>query len=252
MRKLLIAALFIAATCHAQMDDYPWIGLADANSWMTRGLVAYYSFQDGTPVANGYGTDATNYNGASESWAAGYAGQGAAFDGTNDVIRGKFPSLGGLSEISICCWVKQSSAATAIDVPRIVSTVGSGKGAMLIFTYVPDCKIFLYVSTQTNTYRGEITTGALASNAWHFVTATYSNNDARIYVDAVERATTTNSAGTGTTLADTTIICMGDETYGNRAFMGSVDEVRFYNRALSLDEHQNMFQYYQWLNPIGR
>ena len=81
---------------------------------------------------------------------------------------------------------------------------------------------------------------AVTLNAWQFVTMTYTSASKVVsfYVNAV-------SQGSGTLNADpltsSQAFTIGNNTATDRAFNGSLDDVRIYNRALSAQEVKRLY-----------
>jgi hypothetical protein len=76
---------------------------------------------------------------------------------------------------------------------------------------------------------------ALAVNAWSHVAVTWDGSIMRLYVNGVEVA---NHARTGTLQTTTTPLRIGGNSPYGEFFLGRIDEVRIYNRALSAAEIQ--------------
>src|SRR5207249_3137912 len=67
---------------------------------------------------------------------------------------------------------------------------------------------------------------SVVDGTWHFLAATYSNSQARFFVDGVELPGPVASSGgsSGSYPADTVVI--GNDLEGDRPFVGDLDEVR--------------------------
>jgi hypothetical protein len=76
---------------------------------------------------------------------------------------------------------------------------------------------------------------------WHFVVGTYgADGVARIYVDGVLGASAARTAVLNSGVATTAGVCSncgGGQDY----FNGSIDDVRIYNRALSVTEVKQLY-----------
>ncbi len=98
-----------------------------------------------------------------------------------------------------------------------------------------------------NTGQGDIygTSSAGLANGWHFITAVFHNGDAtqsQLYIDGVKQ-TLSQSFGTTNTNREVTTEArisswVNDNNYG---FQGSLDEVAFYNRALTQSEVTTLY-----------
>ena len=75
--------------------------------------------------------------------------------------------------------------------------------------------------------------GALPLNTWTHLAATYSSGALRIYVNGVLVST---QAGTGSIASSTLPLRIGGNTIWGEYFAGRIDEVKIYNRVLSVTE----------------
>jgi hypothetical protein len=72
----------------------------------------------------------------------------------------------------------------------------------------------------------------LLDGAWHMFTITKaSSGSSRLYIDKVNRATTNSGFGTSSTSA----------LYLGKGFIGKMDNLRIYNRALTTSEIETIF-----------
>lgn len=83
----------------------------------------------------------------------------------------------------------------------------------------------------------------LSNNTWFYFAATYDGSTMRLYVNSQERA---SGSAAGSITPSTTPLCIGAEaaasTCGQSSyFTGNIDDVRIYNRALSVDEITNLY-----------
>lgn len=90
--------------------------------------------------------------------------------------------------------------------------------------------------------------GTLESNVWQFVLVTANGTDAVIYINGVE---TGKFAYDGTLeVSDTTDITIGGTVLNNR-INGTIDEIGFWNRSLSLDEISDLYNGGQGQSPLS-
>jgi hypothetical protein len=78
-------------------------------------------------------------------------------------------------------------------------------------------------------------TANTALNAWTYLAATWNGTTLRLYVNGVEVG---SRALTGTIRTSTGVLRIGGNTVWSEWFRGLIDEVRVYNRALTLQEIQ--------------
>jgi len=213
-------------------------GSAIPEDTMTRGLVGYWSFDEGKGgIANdksGNGNTGKLGNGiasAQPKWTQGKSSGALQFDGKNDYVdAGNDASLNITDAITIEAWVKAIGSSTGIT-PGIVCKRDNGFGLIWMDqgeNYV-NARIYQSNGTQINTNSFE-----MSQNVWHHIVLTASNNDkkVRIYLDTIEKGTAKDYDGTIKT--GNGILYVGQQS--NQSFNGTIDEVRIYNRALSAEE----------------
>ena len=199
---------------------------------MTRGLVGYWSFDEGSGSAaydaSGNGNDGTLIH--DPKWTQGKSGSALQFDGVDDYVDcGNNESLNITDAITIEAWVKITSfdEIDAIVYKQSSSDTKDGynldiRSANLVYFDVPD---------GTN-WRG--ITASITSGLWHYIAATYNKVNSKIYIDGVERA---SEYYTHDLIGNSQHLQIGGRGIeGFRFFNGLIDEVRIYNRALSAEE----------------
>ena len=77
---------------------------------------------------------------------------------------------------------------------------------------------------------------ALTANTWAHLAATYDGATVRLYVNGVQVA---SRAQTGAIATSTNPLQIGGDSIYGQYFAGRIDEVRIYNRALSVAEIQS-------------
>ena len=85
-------------------------------------------------------------------------------------------------------------------------------------------------------YAEAIGPNALTANTWAHLAATYDGATVRLYVNGVQVA---SRAKTGTIATSTNPLQIGGDSIYGQYFAGRIDEVRIYNRALSVAEIQS-------------
>jgi hypothetical protein len=214
----------MAPTCPVTFDG----------SNLSSGLVSWWR-------AEGNGNDSAghNNNGFLENvtFVPGpLGGLAFSFDGlTSDVVVQTSTTLDVATGFGISFWVKVAawpSANTFIfnkwvygQEDKRVSVAPDGH---LVF--------FLYPTTSQEV----ISSTALTLNTWHHVAATYDGATERIYIDgtldASASATGDVGDGTGSLTFAHNAVRGAQESQNNGFFSGALDEVRWYNRALSAAE----------------
>jgi chitodextrinase len=208
--------------------------VASATTAASTGLVAAYSFNEGTgtSVADASGSGNTGTINGGATWVvAGKYGTALSFDGTNDVVViNNSSSLALTTRMTLEAWVFPTAAQS---------------GWRTIMQKETDA-YFLHASgngplqpTAGGTFNGAVdyfaSPSALAVNTWSHVALTWDGSIMRLYVNGVEVA---NHARTGTLQSTTAPLRIGGNSPYGEFFLGRIDEVRIYNRALSAAEIQ--------------
>jgi len=161
-----------------------------------------------------------------------YAQPGATlrFDGSNDQVAiGHFARP---VNMTIEAWIKTNSTSAAMQIIGWAGNTGQSAEFKLNSGSIGYCE---WDGTSF-----PCTSGALVNdNAWHHVAVVRTSagsNNVSIYVDGV-----LNSIGTSTLAPVTNALNIGTYNYFNtqQFFNGYIDELRIWNRSLTLDEIQN-------------
>lgn len=192
-------------------------------------LLAYYPYNGDHNDASGNNNNGTIYGGVSPTLDRfGNSDSAYYFDGVDDYIV--YPHTENFlfpDGITVTAWVKLNQDhnttlnSMMIKMETFRFEFGDGGTNKLLFF------------------------GALSSsieiNQWYFVAGTYDNNEAKIYINGTEDVTYTDpgliSGGTGE-------LYIGDWT--NEWFNGSLDDIRFYNRALTQGEISELYTENGW------
>ena len=226
-------------------------------------LVGCWLFSDGsgTTTADGSGNGNTGTL-VGATWVADRFGNPAKalhFDGTSQYV--KVPDSNSLDitgDITISAWAKPEQVATQDLVKKAVTTgtyvpgyeldLSSSSGNCAVTSGGTNpCAFARFNATSSaapDTYRIDTKTTYSATDPWTLYTATLTkaDNTLRIY----KNGTLSNSYTPGTTLtipANSLFLGFGAQLEGagptaTRFFMGSLDDIRIYSRALSLAEIQ--------------
>jgi len=199
----------------------------------TRGLVAYWSFDEGTGNtaydASGNGNNGTLTNGP--KWTKGKSGSALSFDGSNDYVDcGSDESLDITDEITIEAWVK----AASFPASSYYNTLVNKRGNYAISLYASPGS-----STATIRYifcgvdSSWIETGvSVGLNEWAHISVVWDGNIEKVYLNGDE---VYSRSASGSMSPTDEIMGIGGGWSGEY-FNGLIDEVRIYNRALSAEE----------------
>ena len=197
------------------------------------GLVAAYGFEEGsggaTADASGNGNNGTI---AGATWSSqGRTGSALSFDGVNDLVTIPDSASLDVTRITMMAWVRPtvlSGWRTAL------MKEATGGLAYVLYAHdnAPKPAGYLSIGNGDRLIDG---TSALPLNTWSHLAVTYDGASMRIYVNGVlvrSRARTGNIATTAQPLR------IGGNTVWGEYFGGLIDDVRLYNRALTLAEIQ--------------
>jgi hypothetical protein len=197
------------------------------------GLVGYWNFSEsGSSIAydrSPYGNDGTLTNGP--TYTQGKFGTALSFDGTNDNVAHNlnvnFPY------VTVEAWIKTSAAGSL----QMISE-NDGSPRMWQLRLETNGTINFTVFVGPSTYAEAIGTVAINDGNWHHVTGTFDGQTVRAYVDGNLHARASLSG----TLQQATVTAHIGMYPGNVApFNGTIDEVRIYNRPLSLQEIRTQY-----------
>jgi len=160
-----------------------------------------------------------------------------SFDGVNDYVDcGNDESLNIISAITIEAWVNTNS----LEDRKIITRVkGNGWQDIVYQMCVSDGKILLGVYNGSSGGMNSVVSESIETNKWYHVVATLDNQYVRLYVNNVKYETLNTI---GTVMSNHSIHTKIGTWITSNYFQGLIDEVRIYNRALSLEEVRgNMF-----------
>ncbi|WP_421879937.1 LamG-like jellyroll fold domain-containing protein [Marinoscillum sp.] len=140
--------------------------------------------------------------------------------------------MDGLSSFTIQYWVDLTSTNYGND-QRIFGSGGSDASQVLLWSDNHDGIAFI---VDTYSGRGRINSGYSATG-WVQLTGTWDNSTGEmiLYADGVQLGSTTVGSGS-TVKSPYSFMRIGRDQRSNKQFVGTIDEVRLYNRALDIDE----------------
>ncbi len=218
-------------------SDKGWVAMGPKPS-INNGLVGHWPLDETTGAviadSSGNGNDGTWIDGTgddvAEETVVGNLNNALDFDGVDDIIdTGIDIDYGAGNEISLSAWIKYTSC-----------TNSNGNMCYIISKYRFDggTPYNLQVTAGRPEFYINGTAIIAASNTydddeWHHVTATFDGTTSSLYVDGIIQGT-----ATPTPLSNDLTVRIGssenDPTY--RPFNGKIDDVRIYNRTLSVAE----------------
>jgi hypothetical protein len=210
---------------------------------LQHGLVAYYSFDGNANDASGNGNHGTLFGGI--VFVGGKTGLAAQFDGSDDYITAaNHPSLDLTASFTLLAWIYQDGAISSGY--RIIDKCPAGiAGGWTFDTYGNNSgghRLRLQaVGPNGNNVVG---TTDYTLSSWHHVVATVSGTTGNVYIDGQLDGTgivgqiPSNSLDIRIGRATPSFVSPGNQEF----FRGRMDNIRIYNRALSLVEIQQIYQ----------
>ena len=214
------------------------------------GLVGYWTM-DGSKVnwatgavtdSSGKGNTGTITNMATSTGVAiGKIGQALNFDGVDDYVNAGNASSLMPTSVSVTAWARASSYLS--NYGRIVEkggvTTGGGYSIEFDSNLGAGDKTFYGVIWNASSATRISPSDTVALNRWYFLTLTFDAGTAKMYIDAVEKSSTSGLTMTSNT--GSLFIGATSESSGTEVFPGLIDDVRVYNRALSAKEIQTLY-----------
>ena len=210
-------------------------GNAEVRANFVLSLVGHWMMDEGSGTtlvdASTYGNNATTYG--SPTWTTGVHGQALALNGLTQyaVVPASLPSssLNITGPITVAAWIQP----TAIQTQRIVARLTGSAGYEFFLTQPSPSPVSFRINNQyrlnsNSTYPTDGTT-------WMHVAATWDGSNMRMYINGVLETT---GAQTVAPVASTDNLGIGATSAGTNNFYGRLDDVRMYNRALTLSEIQ--------------
>jgi hypothetical protein len=192
------------------------------------GLVAGYSFDENAGVTAGDASGNSNAGSISgATWNAGKYGSCLSFNGTNAMVN--VPDANSLdltNSFTIEAWVYPTASSSW---RTVVMKEGPSSLAYALYSHNNANRPAGYVRIN-NADAAVNGSTALALNTWTHVALTYNGLTMLLYVNGVQRGSSSRSGAAPIT---TGILSIGGNTVWGEYFAGSIDEVRLYNRPLS-------------------
>jgi len=219
--RVLVAGVALLGVVH----------LTAPQAWAQSGLVAAYSFDEGSGSAvkdsSSSGNNGTVKN---ATWTkSGRYGGALVFDGSSAVVNvSSSSSLNVTTAMTLEAWVRPSSVGSEWrdviykgDDNYYLSATSDHRGPAAGGTF-----------TSTNAYGPS----ALAANTWTHLAATYDGSALKLYVNG---SLVSSVAKSGRIATSGNPLQIGGDNFYGQYFAGMIDEVRVYNTALSAAQVQS-------------
>jgi gliding motility-associated-like protein len=216
-------------------NNSTWTNLTGATSdtYTVTNLTATTYFR--TSVSGGTCSTTSNVSTISLAKAAGDFGSALNFDGSDDVIT--VPNNAALNisgNISVEAWIKPATGGTNIqNVISKSTSSGVGSNTGYIFPRTDDnwanFSGYLHIGNAWRSISHPYPTDGL----FHHLAMTYDGSNIRLYLDGNLVKT---QVQTGTIATNTNSLALGNQPGFSELFIGTLDEARIWNAALSADQ----------------
>jgi hypothetical protein len=210
------------------------VGAAD------KSLILYMPLDDGAGTvakdASPYQNDGAILGNA--GWIPGQIG------GALDIVTGssieiqEIPEYDVTSDVSLLTWMKTTSVTTWARM--IDKSQWQDNGFDLVLTLNVGIPRFEFFVTGTTSLVDGTT--VVMDGEWHFVVGTFGDQTLRMYVDGVQEGEAQSTGGVDINPNDWPIRLGAETNTGGQQYVGQLDEVAIFNRALSADEVLDIFE----------
>jgi PKD repeat protein len=200
------------------------------------GLVAAYGFDEtsGTQADDGSGNANHGVLSGATRVAQGKFSQALSFDGVNDwVTVNDSSSLDLTTGMTLEAWVYPT--ATLVTWPTVVMKEQTGLMTYALYGHSDTGNPSGYIATSTEV--GAHGGSKPALNTWTHLATTYDGANLKVYVNGTQVASQAVSGAIS--VSSGALRIGGNAVWGGEYFAGRIDEVRIYNRALTVSEIQS-------------
>ncbi len=193
---------------------------------LKNGLVAWYPFTGNANDSSGYGNNGTVYGATLTSDRFGNNNSAYNFNGSSYITLTNLPTSGS-QNFSIAGWIKTNSSSTR-------------NGIICWGQDSPNASVYLFINNSGQlefdlAYNaGPNSPINVINNAWHFVCVTSTSGLIQLYLDG---------SPTGSAISMSPNITGGNKSIGQNItntgvnnFIGTIDDIRIWNRAITQSE----------------
>jgi len=230
------------ASCRFYVADSCSLSLND-------GLVAFYPFSGNAGDSSGNGNHPVFNNAQLTKNRFGVVGKAYLFDGSSTYMR--IPNSSTLSlakTISICAWIRVDGFYKGVcagnrPIMKGIDDRNTGNYAINFQQVNNTCSGFID-STNEQFYGivgGNATVAPINKNVWYFVVLTYDGLAERMYVN---NKLSYSQAATVASFSNTADLYFGKMNNASFPywFKGALDDIRIYNRAISVSEIDSLYR----------
>ncbi len=218
-------------------------GILGVTTCITNGLVGWWKFNENTGTtaadSSGNGLTATNYAGV--IWSTGIIGSGVQLSGASQFFRPTNITTSFRNSFTLNCWVYPTTniATSLMYAVATERTAGNYWAVLGCYNYRFSCS--LYDGSSNPTIYSPVN---YPTNTWSFLSLVRDNNgnsrNLYLYVNGVLSATV---ADTTVSQSHSNFVIGGQITSAGRFWVGRIDEVSAFSRALSPGEISWIYNY---------
>jgi peptidoglycan hydrolase CwlO-like protein len=206
---------------------------------LSNGMIAYYPFDGSWNDKSGNNNNLSNYNVSNTTDRFGINNLSAVeFNGRNSYFEG--PVLSDVkNQLTVSFWIKNKRGTTPTGFRGIVTTQNTNSQGFLIQDHESLKYDFTFALKGGNGYVDTWSTNRASIDKWEYLTFVYDGKFAKIYRNGVlENESVINAVS----LASTGKLNIGAR-YNNEFFIGVLDNLGIWNRALSKEEIKYLYTY---------
>lgn len=239
MKKILfILLLILTLPVYAQyVGIKPLKGIQlDYSNPLTKGLAGYWLMNEGGGNTV-YDISGNGHHGTitGATWTGGKFGSALSFDGSNNVDTG-WDAGKDLSAFSVVAWVYPQASS---DGDYYIVDQSAGSYSLALRHDKDNNQVEAFCFSGAGTLHGVLMTGSstFMANTWYHVAYTYNASGSVLYLNAVSKDT---GDGADNLRDGTETLHIGSEYDDSDAFIGLIDNVEIFDRALSASEVQSL------------
>jgi len=177
------------------------------------------------------------------AWIGGKFGKALEFDGVDDHVDmlevNGIPTGSDPRSITVWFYTEISGATYKNNISSIVQQAEDSNGAGQFFCIAP--RYYPDTATESIGLWGNSRNvlgadGEVELNTWNFVAVTYDGSTTKVYINGEERMSGTPDLNTNGAHKNNFYIARQNDSNYNGVFNGIVDDIGFFNRALTDDE----------------
>jgi parallel beta-helix repeat protein len=232
---LLVAMLCLSAMC----------GLTLAVD--STGLVGHWELDEGsgTTAYDSAGSNHGTVYGA--EWTIGQVRGALSFDGFDDYVRvNDDPTLDGMNALTLTAWVQTARTDAAAYVVNKYFHNDGNAWTDSFYLRLDNAGLVDFGYNPGDAYVIKISSTSISDNSWYHIAGVYTGLKGSIYIEGNEVALSRDDPDPGGAINDSDedllMGCANDAGDLGYFFNGTIDDMRIYNRALSPEEIQQIYE----------